>query len=292
MALIIKLALLIGGFAVGFLLLRRRQHLQGKISILVFSWLLPYIVFIEVASMKLEEYWYLYSLVGAAFLLLPFFLGQWGLGLSKHKAALLATAEGGSIGFVIYATLGIAPLQQFFLVDMIGNGLAVFFIVFPLLVEKKEPGWRTGFNRLAFIMIAGLLASILEFRPLSLSPESALGLVGILQRIEPWLISLLVILISAIVGAGVRLNISREIFSSRFFGGFWVYRLFAIVVSLWQAWPLALTVLFTLPPSFLLPVLYSSQKANEERVIYADNFIAACLPITIMLIVGLFIVLL
>jgi len=271
--LLTKSILLLLGLVLGYTLCKQRERVKNAVSNTVFNWILPYVMFVEVSSMTLVPYWWGYSIIGALFALVPFFIGLYLLKLSSNKAALLATAEGGSMGFAIYATIGGAPLAHFFLVDMVGNGLAVFLIILPLLAfgARKINGTVI---RLLVAVSGGLAANFIGFHPLKSIP--------VLNSVEPVLVMVLIFLIASVVGSSIVIKTSREIVTSKFFLGFWAYRLTLFTLSLAFGLPLAVTILAILPPSFMLPIFYRTQN-DPEKEAYASNFIASCIPITVIL---------
>jgi hypothetical protein len=269
---IIKILLPLVGLALGYFFFNDKEKLKSTLGSFVFNWLLPYVVFVEIASMQIISGWWNYSLIGAGFVLLPFFLAQLFFGLSKHQSALVATAEGGSLGFVVYATIGGEPLSHFFLVDMVGNGLSVFLIVFPILAWGKV-GRNHTYIRLMVAITAGLLACFSGIHPLTVAP---------IAFAEKYLVMLLVLSVSSVVGASLVLKTSIEILKSKLFLGFWLYRLGAMVALFYLKAPLAVIILCILPPSFFLPILMRQQDETEMAE-YTASFIASCMPIFLLL---------
>jgi len=258
----------VAGLLAGFIFLRSRPELIGKIAFVVFSIALPYVVVIEVSSMKLNEWWFF--VYGSGFVLLLY-----GLGIVMRKnadqSALLATAEGGTMGFVLYNLIDTESLSRFFLIDMLGNGGALFsFIYWRVGREFKLKSFLK--NPLMVAMAAGVVANIAGLHLLRYQ---------LLSTAEPIVTTLTTLMICMVVGAGIKIQVSREIFYSRNFATFWAVRAAgAVIIHLAHA-PLALTILFILPPSFLLPVIYG--KGDDQKREYASSFIAACLPITLAL---------
>jgi hypothetical protein len=240
-----------------------------------FKWLLPLVVLVEVSSMNLNEWWLF--VYGAAFVFIFYAVGII-LTSDKHKASLLATAEGGTIGFMFYNSLALEPLPHFFLVDMLGNGGGLFsFIYWKISGVFKLWDFMVK-NRLMLSMWLGLALNILaEFNVESLHLKS-LPYMADVSSIFGLTITLF---ISIVVGTQVKLHLSREIFLSKIFWTFWGIRLMGMATSIVLKLPFALTILFILPPSFLLPVIYNDSQRKEKE--YAANFIAACLPITFLI---------
>jgi hypothetical protein len=262
-----KIFLIIAGLVVGMLFgLRKQQSIVKIIATLVFSFLLPYIVVVEVSSMDIGE-WYMFAW-GSAFVFVLFYLGR--TFADKNKAALLATAEGGTLGFVLYNLIGTEPLSRFFLVDMLGNGAILFsFIYWQVGHEFKLKSFFK--NPLMIAMFAGVIINLLGIHLLKIS---------VINSVEPILSITLTLLVCVVVGSDIKFNVSREIFFSKFYWGYWGIRTIGAVSCVWLKLPLALTVLFVLPPSFLLPVMY---RDGGEKKVYASNFVAATLPISLAL---------
>jgi hypothetical protein len=127
-------------------------------------------------------------------------------------------------------------------------------------------------NRLMLGMGAGILLNITGL-PLLKFPT--LGL------IEPFLTMFIILMICIVVGSQIQFRIATNILISKFFWIFWSVRIAGTALSIYFHMPVALTVLFILPPSFLMPVIYTELHEKEKK--YAANFIAAALPITLIL---------
>jgi len=268
-----KLIIVALGIIIG-LSLAKKESLMNLIADVVFKWLLPYVIVVEVSSHSLNEWWFF--LYGSGFVIALFYLGRL-LGWDKHKAALLATAEGGTMGFVLYSAIGTEPLSWFFLIDMLGNGTVLFsFIYWQVGNQFKIVDFAK--NRLMMAMIVGAIANVIGWHALDIS---------LLKTIEPGIILALTTLICIVVGSKIHFPTSKSIFVSWEYWRFWITRIIGLVICLTLKMPLALSVLFVLPPSFLLPVIYQEGQQQEEEK-YASNFIAACLPVALILAVGLY----
>jgi hypothetical protein len=260
----IKLLFIILGGTIGALFTGRKQFSRG-VNLVAFWLLLPAICFVEFSSVQLEE-WY-YFPAGSAFVLCLYWLGRI-IGWDKHKSALLATAEGGTLGFVLYVLIGSEPISKFFVIDMFGNGIMLFtFIYFQL--SRRYDFKKFARNPLVIMMAIGF----------------ALNLGGVhLKHFESvaWLeevaVHCLLGLIAFVICAGMERTISAQILISSEFRTFWLIRLTCFCASLAVGLPLALTILFLLPPSFLMPVIYTAAEDAHEKA-YAINFIAVCLPV-------------
>lgn len=269
-----KIAILFLGLILGYIF-SRKEKAMGIFADVVFKWMLPYVVIAEVSSHSLAEGWYF--LFGSGFVIALFYLSRL-LGWDKHKSALLATAEGGTMGFVLYSAIGTQPLSWFFIIDMLGNGAVLFsFIYWQVGNQFKIVDFAK--NRLMIAMVIGVLLNVFGWHALSLP---------LLNTIEPGIVLILTALICIVVGSKIHLPTSKNIFVSWDYWKFWLIRLAGLAICLVLKAPLALSVLFVLPPSFLLPVIYQKGKQHEEEK-YASNFIAACLPIALVLAVCLFI---
>jgi hypothetical protein len=275
----ISFALIILGLITGIVwrikATRKNSHAEKSWAMMAdvtFKWLLPFVVLTEVSSMDLTQWWLF--IYGAAFIFVLYAIGII-LTNDKHKSALLSTAEGGTIGFMFYNSLALEPLPRFFLIDMLGNGGALFSFIYWRISGVFKLWEFIIKNRLMLSMWVGLALNILA----ELNTES-LHLKSLPYMADVSLVFGLIItlLISVIIGTRVKLNLSREIFLSKFFWIFWVIRILGMAISIALKLPLALTILFVLPPSFLLPVIYNDSQWKEKE--YAANFIAACLPIT------------
>lgn len=263
----IKIVLLAIGGLLGYLF-RKHVKLSKRINDLAFYFFLPIMVLIEFSSMELKE-WYYFPL-GSIFVFALFYLARI-IGLDRHKAALLATAEGGTVGFVIYILAGTEPISRFLLIDMLGNGIILFSFVYYQLSNR--------YDIKSFFLNPLVLASFTGI---------ALNLFGVklktwmlIPNVETTVVYILIVLLSWIIFSGIKKSLSKEILTSKFFKYFWSIRLTGACLGLFFHWPLALTILFILPPSFLLPVIYRDVKDESYRS-YAINFIAACLPVFIL----------
>lgn len=255
------------GLIVG-LLLPKGNILLAPLKMLVFSIAVPYLILTEVSSMDIKQ-WPLF-LYGAGFVLVLFYLGR-RLSWDKHRSALLATAEGGTMGFVLYSTIGKESLSRYFLIDHLGNGGLLFsFIYMQIGNEYKIKEFFK--NPLMIAMGSGLALNLFGYH---LKEE-----VVMLKTIQPYVGSATTLLICAIVGADIELHLSRDIFLSRIYWSFWIIRIIGAALCIILKLPLALTVLFVLPPSMLLPIIYPDGTVEKR---YASNFIAACLPISFIL---------
>lgn len=244
-----------------------------------FKSLLPLVVSIEVLSMNLNEWW-LFA-YGAAFVFILYFIG-FTLTRDKYLASLLATAEGGTLGFMFYNSIRVEPLSRFFLIDMLGNGGALFSFIYWRISGIFKFWEFTVKNRLMLALWTGLALNILASTGIEILHLRGLPYIADIS----WSIGLVItLLISVIVGTEVKLRLSRKIFFSKFFWTFWGIRLAGMSVSMALRLPFALTILFILPPSFLLPVIYTDQQNKEKE--HAANFIAACLPITFLIFVAM-----
>jgi hypothetical protein len=281
---VIKIFLLLAGLLVGFFIFRGKEAAANRISKIVFNLLLPYVILLEVSSAVLTASWWWYIFLGAAFVLVPFAVGRFIIRLPPYRALLLATAEGGSMGFVVYVIAGNAPITHFLLVDMIGNGLSLFLIIFPLLTHRMGGKHENNATLVLLVaaMVVGMTLNILGVPLLKLEAISALSI------LQPWVTAVLVLFIAIIIGGGIVTKLAKEIFTSTFFVGFWVYRIALLAISIGADLPLAVIVLAILPPSFMVPIFYRMH-AREREAIYATNFIASCMPISMTLATGLII---
>lgn len=272
---ITKLVIIAVGFCVG-VGLRDHKRLITVFADVVFKWLLPYVIIVEVSSHSLQNWWFM--AFGSGFVLILYGIARL-IRWDRHKAALLSTAEGGTLGFVLYAAIGTAPLSAFFLIDMLGNGFVLFSLIYWLIGDKFK---LLDFirNRLVIGMCIGVALNLLGLRVLD---------VEILASLEPTLLIILAGLICTVVGSKMRFSTSKEIFFSGYYLGFWVIRIIGVALCLLLQAPLALTVLFVLPPSFLLPIVYQEGLQKKEEA-YASNFIAACLPVTLICAILLYII--
>ena len=264
-----KLILILAGFIVGYLL-KNRKSLLGLFRFLVFTALLPYVIIAEISSFDLGAEWYIF-IWGSLFIFALFYLGR-ALGFDKHKSALLATAEGGTLGFILYVFIDQEPISRFFLVDQIGNGAVLFSFIYYILM--KEYRLKTFiFNPLIVGMFFGIVFNLIGFAVLA---------IPFLLNLEPYLTTLLTVLIAVVVGSELKPKLSGNILRSSFFFKFWIIRITGLAVSLFFAWPLAVVILFAMPPSFLLPIVYNTKETKKERE-YASNFIAASLAVSLLL---------
>lgn len=253
------------GIVLGYTL-KRFGSLVATIAKLVFAWLLPVLVAVEVSSMDIRE-WPMF-IWGSAFAIVLFYLGR--LRCDKHQSALLATSEGGTMGFVLYNIIGTEPMSRFFLIDMLGNGGILFsFIYFQVGNEYKLKEFMR--NPLMLAMFGGIALNMIGWHAKDLR---------FVAQTAPYLGKVVALFVTTVIGSAIKLHVSHQIIRSGFFWSFWAMRTAGAAVSLAAKWPLALTVLFVLPPSFLLPVIYQEDTARRS---YASNFIASGLPISLVL---------
>jgi hypothetical protein len=270
-----KLGLMLAGLFIGYAL-SDREKFMGRVANSVFAWILPYVVIVEVSSHSLHEWWYF--LYGAAFVLGLYYLAR-SLGWNKNQSALFATAEGGTIGFVLYVYIGTQPISWFFLIDMLGNGGVLFsFIYWQVGREYKFKSFLQ--NRLIIGMGLGLLLNIIAM----VSGISKMHLLefSFISVIEPYAVMTIVLLVSMVVGSKIHLPTGRDIFFSPEYRRFWTGRIAIGIAALTFKLPLAVTILAVLPPSFLLPVIYK-ESCQEDDEKYVSNFIAASLPVSLVL---------
>ncbi len=244
----------------------KRNWLAPLIPLVVFYFLLPYVNAVEISAMEIKEWPFI--LYGIGFTVVLFYFGR--LWAGKDNAVLLATAEGGTLGLVLYLAIGSEPLYKFLLVNNIGVGLALFSFINYQLGSRSS--LKSLFNPLMIGAVAGI---ILSLAGINLKTFPAINF------LEPYVISVLVILISAVIGMQLEWRISRDTFQQKFFWQFWLIRIICATLSVFARAPLAVSVLFVLPPSFLLPMMYSENQ--PEKAVKAGNFIAATVPVSLVL---------
>jgi len=251
------------------LILKNNINFIKFLKLIIFSILLPYVVVVEISSTDLKEEWFGFFW-GAGFVIFIFYLVRIVLKEDRNKSALFATAEGGTLGFIVYNIINTEPISLFFIIDMLGNGGALFlFIYYQINKQRKVLDFVK--NPLIISMIIGMLLNFLGMKLLD---------ADFLYRVEPTIIALLVLLVCIILGSEIKWNISKEIFTSEIFIKFWTLRVGGMFVSLMLQLPLAVVILFLLPPSFLLPLFYDK---GDKNGIYASNFIISALPVFVFL---------
>ncbi|PLX20447.1 hypothetical protein C0584_05925 [Candidatus Parcubacteria bacterium] len=263
-----KSFLIFGGLLIGYCLIKDREKISQFIATLTFKLILPVVVLIEFSSVEITKL--PLSFAGFIFVVGLFYLGKI-LGFSKHQAALLATAEGGTIGFALFVYLGVGPITDFLMIDMLGNGICLFSFVY-YQVSRKSHLKDFIFNPLLVAMFMGLILNLLDIKLLSFS---------VISSVELCLVLTTTFFICVVVGSGIVLSKSYTLFSSSFFIKFWFIRIIGMIVSIISDLPLPITILFILPPSFLLPLMYDFKSLKHKD--YASNFIAACLPVCLFL---------